>query len=133
MATRSRGRGVAAAFLAASLLGCGDGVSGPDGGTRLRVRNASTVELRSVLVVLPSEERISAATLAAGAATGYTAVRTAYRYAYVEASIAGRRVVLQPIDYVGEQPLGAGCFTYDLTVDAAQQQLGIAARAESSC
>ena len=126
-------RGVVAAVLVAALLGCDDGPSGPGGGTRLRVRNASAVELRDLLVVLPSEERIAAATLAAGGTTGYATVRTAYRYAYVEASVAGRRIVLQPIDYVGEQPLGEGCFTYDLRVDADQRFLSIAARAEPSC
>ncbi|GLC28324.1 hypothetical protein [Roseisolibacter agri] len=126
-------RGIVAAVLATSLLGCDDGPSGPDGATRLRVRNASTVELQNLLVVLPTEERIAAVSLAAGGTTGYVAVRTAYRYAYVEASVAGRHIVLQPIDYVGEQPLGAGCFTYDLRVDADQRFLSIAARTETGC
>ena len=132
MATRSRCRVAVAALLAVSLLGCDDGL-GPEGATRVRVRNAGTVELRDVLVVLPSEERIAAVSLVAGGATGYVGARTAYRYAYVEASVAGRRIVLQPIDYVGEQPLGAGCFTYELRVDADQRFLSIAARAESGC
>ncbi|MDF1504600.1 hypothetical protein [Roseisolibacter sp. H3M3-2] len=119
--------------LAALLLACDDGVGGPSDGTRVRARNTTGVELRNVVLRFPGEERLAAARLPAGATTGHVAVRTAYRYAYVEAEIAGRRTVLQPIDYVGERPLGAGCFTYDLTLTPGGESLGIAARPDPDC
>jgi hypothetical protein len=122
-----------ALLVCAALLGCDDGPAGAADATRVRVRNASAVELQNLLLLFPGEERLTAGALAPGGVTGYVPVRTAYRYAYLEATVAGRRTVLQPIDYVGERPLGPGCFTYDLTVDAQERHVGIAARAEPGC
>ena len=51
----------------------------------------------------------------------------AYRYAYVSLVIDGEDLVLQPIDYVGETPLGVGYFTYHLDVEVVnnKKQLSI--------
>jgi hypothetical protein len=88
------------AALALCLLqgGC-QSSSQPTQGLRVRVRNVNAAPLTELAVILPWGERIDAAALPSGSATRYTAVREAYRYAYVEAVVAGRRTVLQPIDY----------------------------------
>jgi hypothetical protein len=45
-------------------------------------------------------------------------VKKAYRYALIEAVVAGKPARLIPIDYVGESELKAGRYTYVLTIDA---------------
>jgi len=44
----------------------------------------------------------------------YRQVALAYGYAYVSAMVDGEKRVLQPIDYVGEEPLAPGDYTYVL-------------------
>ena len=117
-----------AALALGLLLGGCESSSEPDGALRVRVRNVGTVPLTALAVVFPEGERLEAAALAPGASTAYTAVQLAYRYAYVEAVVDGRRVVLQPIDYVGEQPMAGPCVAYDLRGTA--QTIEIAARTE---
>jgi hypothetical protein len=84
-------------------------------GPEIRVENASQSDFSSVRVVFPSED-VSYGALPAGATSEYESVAEAYRYAYVEVMIGERRVVLQPIDYVGETLLGPGRYTYALDV-----------------
>lgn len=131
--SRARRAGVPCLALVLAVAGGCPAPTEDDGATRVRVVNASPRELRAVTVVFPRDERLAAAVLASGAATPYRRVRDAYRYAYVEAVVDGERLVLQPIDYVGERPLGPGCFTYDLTLDAPGPRLGILAREEPAC
>ena len=48
--------------------------------------------------------------------TCYRSFDTAYNYAYIQIFIDDKEFKLQPIDYVGEQPLGIGNFTYLLDI-----------------
>jgi len=50
----------------------------------------------------------------AGASSAYRTLRVAYRYASVRLVAGTRAMQLVPEDYVGEQPLGQGRFTYVL-------------------
>lgn len=124
---------LALGVLLGVLPGACASTSEPDGALRVRVRNVGPVSMSALAVVFPRGERLESAALAPGATTPYTAVALAYRYAYVEAVVDGRRIVLQPIDYVGEQPMAGPCVTYELRAFAAERTLEIAARTEASC
>jgi hypothetical protein len=51
-----------------------------------------------------------------GQITCYRVFETAYSYAYVNLFINDEEYIIQPIDYVGEQPLAQGYFTYSIVV-----------------
>lgn len=110
--------------LTLSVTAC----SGRGSPVDIRVRNVSTVVMEDVVVGFPrgaggggpvapgqaEAGEVSYGTVEPEAVTPYRLIERAYRYAYVEAVVEGRRVVLQPIDYVGEEPLGPGRYTYEL-------------------
>lgn len=130
-----RARPLRLTALALCLLqgGCGSSSAEPLAVLRVRARNVGAVPLTALAIVLPRGERIEAATLLPGAATPYTAAREAYRYAYVEAAIDGRRFVRQPIDYVGERPLVGPCVEYELLARTAESHIEIRAREDAAC
>jgi hypothetical protein len=96
-----------ALLLAGALGACESG----EGTTLIRIHNASTYDYEELQV---GEEAYG--TLAAGAFTEYRDFGTAYRYNYVILRIGVDEFVIQPIDYVGEVPLGDGKFTYEIKV-----------------
>jgi hypothetical protein len=49
--------------------------------------------------------------------TCYLIYEKAYNYAYVSLFIEEEELIIQPIDYVGETPLGIGYFTYHLNIE----------------
>lgn len=99
----------------AALVACSNPFAG-DGATRIRLRNASTFELTSVTFA-PGAARLEFARIAPAATTEYAAVEDAYRYGFLDVVVDGARRVIQPIDYVGENVIGGGEFTYVITVD----------------
>ena len=54
--------------------------------------------------------------LPAGAMSEYRDFGPAYRYNYVRVTVDGSLLTLQPIDYVGEDLLGEGEFTYQIDI-----------------
>lgn len=102
--------------LLLSLPGC-DFPLLPFGGgdVRIRIQNASSFPFDRVDVVFP-EDQVSYGSIRANSASEYRDVSKAYRYAYIEVEIGGEELVLQPIDYVGENLLGSGRYTYVLNV-----------------
>ena len=107
---------IIAATIVAATVACGNPF-GSDGPTRIRLRNSSPFELTAV-TFSPGSERVEFARIGPGATTDYTAVKNAYSYGYFDALVAGTRRTLQPIDYVGENYIGEGKFTYQITIDA---------------
>jgi len=117
----TRGRMAALSVVALTMLSaCGRPFSS-EGDTNVRLRNASSFELTAV-TFRPGQAELKFARIAPGAATGYVPVASAYRYGYLDALVDGERRVLQPIDYVGESVIGAGRFTYVITVDPTSRQ-----------
>jgi len=86
------------------------------GNPHIRLANRSAVALENVIVRFPSQTE-SYGTLPPNSATPYREIQQAYSYAYIEATVSGRKAVLQPIDYVGEKLLRGGKYTYALTVN----------------
>jgi hypothetical protein len=89
--------------------------------TEIRIRNVSGFDYDGLQV---GDQTFGS--LPAGAETRYRDFGTAYRYNYVRLEIEGDEMILQPVDYVGETPLGPERFTYEVRViDRAAGQLGI--------
>lgn len=104
---------VAALVLALTFVGCG--IFGSEDATRLRIENASDVDFTSVRVVFPEAEA-SFGTVGSGRRTEYQRVDEAYRYGFIEMETRGETYTIQPIDYVGEEPLDPGRYTYQLDI-----------------
>ena len=97
------------------LPGC-DSPLWPGGGdVRIRIANLSSFPFERVHVVFP-ENRVSYGVIPAYGLSDYHDLSTAYRYAYIDVQIAGEELIIQPIDYVGENTLRAGKYTYALNV-----------------
>lgn len=77
----------------------------------VRIRNDTSYPFQQVVINGQAYGNIDP-----GKETGYRELRNAYRYAQVRLVAAGHVLRLQPEDYVGEQPLGKGRFTYALTI-----------------
>ena len=106
-------------FLSFALLlalpGCDSPLLPGGGDVRIRIANLSSFPFERVDVVFPENE-VSYGAIPSHGLSDYRDVSTAYRYAYIEVQIAGEELVIQPIDYVGENQLGAGKYTYALNV-----------------
>ena len=98
-------------------LGCSPVDSEPGNQTGLadatwvRIQNVSTSDFENIIV---GEHDYGA--LSAGAFSEYADLGVAYTYNYVELTADGAEFVIQPIDYVGETPLGVGYFTYQVDI-----------------
>ena len=88
----------------------------------LRVKNASGADFSSVSVRFPNADA-DFGPIAAGSASDYEEVSEAYRYGYIEVEADDELYRLQPIDYVGEVPLGDGYYTFELTLP--DQRIGL--------
>lgn len=75
--------------------------------SQIRVRNQTGMPIKQVAV-----NGIDYGDIPAGGVSGYRDMKSAYAYAKVQLLMDGKRMRLQPDDYVGEQPLGRGHFTY---------------------
>ncbi len=102
---------LAAALVAggacASIFGSGD--------VLVRLENASAATFdRATLYT--SEGPQTTLDVGPNQATPYVAVETAYRIATTEVVIGADTLRLQVIDFVGEEPLSAGRYTYVISV-----------------
>jgi hypothetical protein len=96
------------------FAGC-DSVVGSEDRVEVRVRNASTIDFSSVVIGFPDQTEAYGA-VAARTATDYRTVERAFRYAGVQVTLDGTSLALIPIDYVGEEELDGGSYTYELNV-----------------
>lgn len=97
-------------------------VSSPAEQVRVRIRNDARFDFDGVEVHFPDGTRVDYGPVAAGASTDYAdAGSPAYRYAWIKVLTApgppadGRVFTFQPIDYVGEEELAPGQYTYALS------------------
>ncbi len=91
----------------------------------LRVRNSSPYTYDSVVVNTSGGEN-TYGTIPAGAVSDYKTFDFAYSYAHISLYIDTANYFLLPIDYVGEQKLQSGNYTYEVSVyDTATHQLGL--------
>ena len=90
--------------------------AGSSDGIEIRVRNASETDFQSVIVVCPRQNAVDYGAVARGMESVFRQVQTAYRYAEVRVKANGQNLSIVPIDYVGEQLLKPGRYTYVLNI-----------------
>jgi hypothetical protein len=97
-------------------LGCRDALQplGPDQ-VAVRVRNASAVPFDETTLYLMDGPR-ALGRISAGGTSAYVVTDTAYRFMTTQAIVGSDTLRLQVIDYVGEQPLSPGHYTYVLSI-----------------
>ncbi len=83
--------------------------------TLIRIHNASEYDFLRVEVNTYDEPKNYGA-IKSNEKSGYKIFEVAYRYAYVRLFVGENEFIIQPIDFVGETPLGSGKFTYVLEV-----------------
>ena len=115
-------RHLAIAALGVLLASCA--LSGPGGDPEIRIANRSTRDFDRVLVTFAAEE-VDYGPLRAGAVSEYRTARGAYEYARVEVHADTARLLIQPIDFVGETPLREGRYTYALSLSSTGRDLGL--------
>lgn len=81
----------------------------------IRISNASGADLQNIIVNTGSGN-VSYGDLKSGQLSAYKAFETAYSYAFIQVNMADETYTFQPIDYVGEEPLPDGQYTYELTI-----------------
>lgn len=80
----------------------------------IRVKNMSTFVFDEVIV--GSEDHVYEM-LSPDSYSEYQEYETAYTYDYIQITSGEEVFVLQPIDFVGEEVLPIGLYTYELNVD----------------
>jgi hypothetical protein len=92
----------------------------PTEGVLIRIENTSKYTFQDIKVVLYEEKLYG--TLSPRESSNYQAFSKAHRYAYIELKIRNKLYVLQPIDFLGEEELKDGKYTYQLNVDDTSSQ-----------
>ncbi len=117
MKIRKRGAilGVLAALLVMVLGACSGTVDSDDDATLIRLENTSAVELTNVTfssgLAMLTPDRIGP-----GERTEYVEVPSSYRYGFLRVTANGVQLTMQPIDYVGEEEIGPGRFTFRIVL-----------------
>ena len=90
---------------------------------QIRVRNSSSYTYDNVVVNTSGGEN-TYSTIPAGAVSDYKTFDFAYSYTQITLNISSIPYSLIPIDYVGEQKLKSGKYTYEVSVyDTTSHQL----------
>ncbi len=97
------------------LLGCQKEAKTLEEGVFIRIENTSKFSYQNIKVSITEEKFYEP--LAPGTSSAYQRFSKAFRYAYIELKINNKRFSLQPIDYVGEEELKDGKYTYQLNVE----------------
>lgn len=82
----------------------------------IRVSNSSDYVLDSIALYSPASERVHVGMLKAKEKSAYVKVKGAYPMAAIEAFIDNTKIEFIPDDYLGEQLLQPGKYTYELSV-----------------
>lgn len=100
-------------LLALAAAGCG--VADPTGSVDVRLENASSFTFDEA-TLYTSEGELAYTDVGPGEATPYVEVETAYRIATTQVVIGADTFRLQVIDFVGEEPLAGGQYSYVISV-----------------
>ena len=116
MKLRKRGAisGAVAAILLLVLGACSSLFSSDDD-TLIRLENASAFELTNV-TFSSGHDPIDYDRIAPGSRTEYVEVERSYSYGYLKVTADGGEYTIQPVDYVGEEEIGPGRFTFRIVL-----------------
>ncbi|MBV7439824.1 hypothetical protein KRX57_00145 [Weeksellaceae bacterium TAE3-ERU29] len=89
-------------------------------GINIRVENISSNDFENV-IINTSTGNVDFGKLKAGEKSDYKTFETAYSYAYAQVDVNGKTYTFQPMDYVGEEPLSNGSYTYQLDTHTSDQ------------
>ncbi|MEW2922071.1 hypothetical protein AB1A65_11420 [Muricauda sp. ANG21] len=106
-------------FCIIPMIGCSNDNQADQ--VSIRLSNVSEFNFENI-VVDTSTGRVSFENIASGEQTDYKTFQKAYRYAFVQLEIEGKTYTLQPIDYVGEETLKTGNYTYEIDADTTKEQ-----------
>jgi hypothetical protein len=84
---------------------------------QIRIKNASDIDFDSVRLVFPERDEADYGAVPKGRFSAFRDTNRAFRYAQVHVKAGGRDISLEPIDYVGEQELTPGRYTYVLRIE----------------
>lgn len=116
-------------FLLLALIPASCSDPDPSGPVEIRLQNTSTAIMQDVVIGFPEVTMggggpvepadaesgdVDYGTIDPGAVTPFRTIAKAYRYAAVTATVEGQQVELIPTDYVGEELLEPGRYTYEL-------------------
>lgn len=82
-----------------------------EGTVQLRISNISAFDFKDIYVDTGGND-FYYGDLPSGTSSSYAQFDFAYRYAFIELTIDGEVYTVQPIDYVGEEKLESGLYTY---------------------
>ncbi len=117
-------RSAVAVATVITATGCNKNPFSTDDGTHVRLRNSTSFELTNV-TFKPGTTELKFQRIRPGEATNYVPVSNVYRYGYLDVLVDGERRVLQPVDYVGENFIGEGRYTYIISVDPSTLNPGV--------
>lgn len=93
----------------------------PEESAQLRIENLSNFALKSVKVIPGGGGQRTYTNIPSGELSGYQSFHYIYEYAFVQVVVGNDTLTIEPIDYVGEEQLFNGFFTYQIDVIAEQQ------------
>ncbi|MEO1053947.1 MAG: hypothetical protein AAFX87_25140 [Bacteroidota bacterium] len=93
-------------------------------GVSIRIENASQFDFEDI-TINTSGGTNDYGDLKSGAQSDFEFYEFAYRYAYVELTIGNQQYKIIPIDYVGEERLANGFYTYVLDIADLDDQWGL--------
>lgn len=99
-------------FAFSLLFSCSDDPS-ESGDLMIRVQNVSNFDYKDVFVNTSGGEH-NFGDIDSKETSDYVEFESAYRYAFIELEIEGETFTIQPIDYVGEEQLEPGEYTYQV-------------------
>jgi hypothetical protein len=83
----------------------------------IRIKNGSNIDFDRVTVEFPGPREVDYGPVPKGGVTAFQTVTHAYRYAGVAVTAGGRQLSIQPMDYLGEEELSPGRYTYSLDIE----------------
>jgi hypothetical protein len=83
--------------------------------TELRIHNSSNSLFDSVIVNSPGGKQVYY-NVTSGTSSAYKTFSFIYSYAYIEVHFNNQMLKLQPIDYVGEEKLKPGKYSYRIGI-----------------
>ena len=92
---------------------------------QIRIKNAGNMDFDRVRVVFPDRIEVDYGPIAKGSFSGFQGTSRAYRYAQIHVQAGDQEFTLAPMDFVGEQELAPGRYTYVLRVEGSRLAIAL--------